>query len=133
MKEIKQDQYERGIHSQFMLMSILAVTGWVWLLLLPSHSRLVPMSPRSSRSSFIVFLLLPGLISSQLESRTSPSRVQVTEELGQPGVHNIINRGSRKNKVVCSYKIPFVSFFNQNNLKYVIGIKREFINLVFDQ
>ena len=133
MKEIKQDQYERGIHSQFMLMSILAVTGWVWLLLLPSHSRLVPMSPRSSRSSFIVFLLLPGLISSQLESRISPSRVQVTEELGQPGVHNIINRGRRKNKEICSYKIPFVSFFNQNNLKYVIGIKREFINLVFDQ
>ena len=107
MKEIKQDQYERGIHSQFMLMSILAVTGWVWLLLLPSHSRLVPMSPRSSRSSFIVFLLLPGLISSQLESRTSPSRVQVTEELGQPGVHNIINRGRSKNKVVCSLKNPF--------------------------
>ena len=68
-----------------MLMLMLVVTGLVWLLLLPRHSSLEFMSALASLSSFMVFLLFPGEISSQEVSRTWPSLHQVTLELGQPG------------------------------------------------
>ena len=73
-----------GGNSQFMLMAMLARTGWVWLLLLPRHSSLEFMSCLVSCSSFIVFLLLPGEISSQEVSTTCPALHQLTLELGQP-------------------------------------------------
>lgn len=67
-----------------MSMAMLVRTGLVWLLLFPRHSRRASMSSRDSCSSFIVFLLLPGEISSQLVSSTFPSLHQLTLELGQP-------------------------------------------------
>ena len=59
------------------------VRGWVRLLLLPRHSRCWERPWARGRSSR-VFLLFPGLTSSQLESIWVPSRHHVTEDVGQP-------------------------------------------------
>ena len=75
-----------------MSMAMLVRTGLVWLLLFPRHSRRESMSSLDSCSSFMVFLLLPGEISSQLVSSTFPSLHQLTLELGQPGT-TLLNQG----------------------------------------
>ena len=100
--EIKPAEVRRGTktliisterdHSQFMSMAMLVRTGLVWLLLFPRHSRRESMSSLDSCSSFMVFLLLPGEISSQLVSSTFPSLHQLTLELGQPGT-TLLNQG----------------------------------------